>query len=145
MRLNLVLSSDVDRQSVGRRVADATTGDKTLPTLQYELERLTNSSLLLDENGFPGITGPLLGRLASLVRSDAPADDPRRSQLQADIDISRQFLDLCKQVKEVLPPKDHGSDQDMVKKEDSSVQLVGPGTMTPDGDGDLVVVTSVDV
>jgi len=147
---------------------NATAGDETLRTLQDALEGLADTfkSLSLGVNSFQGITNSLLRRLNSLVRSDAPEDENKRyrSRLQADIDLTMQFLKLCKLMNEIQPLKiykigevmaDGGSDQEVVTmttedhldimKEGNSAQSVGSGTTNPDGDGDLIVVNSVDL
>ena len=115
----------------------------------FEAQLRTRQALDENRDSFAETIGYLRKRLDLLIQDDDPEKDNERSRLQADINISKQCLDVCKVASEVSHQKvyrigeviaEGGSDQVVVttladlfdiKKalsKDSSAQLVGSMT-----------------
>ena len=115
----------------------------------FEAQLRTRQALDEHRDGFTDTIGYLRKRLDLLIQDDDPEKGDERSRLQADINISKQCLDVCKVASEVSRQKvyrigeviaEGGSDQVVVttladlfdiKKalsKDSSAQLVGSMT-----------------
>jgi hypothetical protein len=88
---------------------------------QYETRRIFDEN----QNRFAELIGHLQERLHSIVL-DKPPNDPERSRLQEDIDISRQCLEVCKTASEV-----------------SRQKIYRIGEVIADGESDQVVVTTL--
>jgi STAND-like protein len=92
----------------------------------FEAQFRTRQTLNENRESFAETIGHLRKRLESLVQNDGPEKDNERSRLQADIDISKQCLDVCKVASEV-----------------SRQKVYRIGEVIADGDSDQVVVTTL--
>lgn len=88
---------------------------------QHETRRIFDEN----QNRFAELIDHLQGRLRSLVL-DRPPNDPDRTKLQEDIDISRQCLEVCKTASEI-----------------SRQKVYRVGEVIADGESDQVVVTTL--
>jgi hypothetical protein len=92
----------------------------------FEALLLTRQALDGNRNSFADIIGHLQKRLESLVRNEDPGNDNERSRLQADVNISKQCLDVCKVASEV-----------------SRQKVYRIGEVVADDESDQVVVTTL--
>ena len=92
----------------------------------FEAQLRTRQTLDANRNGFAETIGYLQKRLDLLIQDDDPEKDDARSRLQADIDISKQCLDVCKVASEV-----------------SRQTVYRIGEVIAEGDSDQVVVTTL--
>lgn len=88
---------------------------------QHETRRIFDEN----QNRVAELIGHLQGRLRSLVL-DRPQNDPDRTKLQEDIDISKQCLEVCKTASEI-----------------SRQKIYRVGEVIADGESDQVVVTTL--
>ena len=88
----------------------------------FEAQLRTRQALLDNQETFAETIGCLQQRLKALIQTDGPAKEEERSQLQADVDISRQCLDVCKLAGEVSRQKVYRIGE--VIAEDESDQVV---------------------
>ncbi|KIW90636.1 uncharacterized protein Z519_08419 [Cladophialophora bantiana CBS 173.52] len=95
---------------------------------EHSFEAQVRTRQALDDNreSFAEIIAYLRKRLDLLIRDDDPEKDNERSQLQADINISKQCLDVCKMASEV-----------------SRQKVYRIGEVIAEGDSDQVVVTTL--
>jgi hypothetical protein len=82
----------------------------------------------LDENmgNFAATIGHIQKRLNALVMNEGPGNDDERLKLEADLDTSKQCLDVCKVASEI-----------------SRQKIFRIGEVVADGDSDQVVVTTL--
>jgi hypothetical protein len=92
----------------------------------FEAQLLTRQALDENRDSFAEIIGHLRKRLETLVQNEDPGNDNERLRLQADINISKQCLDVCKVASEV-----------------SRQKVYRIGEVIADGDSDQVVVTTL--
>jgi hypothetical protein len=92
----------------------------------FEAQLLTRQTLDGNRDSFTEIISQLRKRLESLVQNEDSGNDNERLRLQADIDISKQCLDVCKVASEV-----------------SRQKVYRIGEVIADGDSDQVVVTTL--
>ena len=92
----------------------------------FEAQSRTRQALLNNQGIFAETIGRLQERLNILIQDDGPAKEEERSQLQADVDISRQCLDVCKLAGEI-----------------SHQRVYRIGEVIAEGDSDQVVVTTL--
>lgn len=90
----------------------------------FEAQRETSRVFAENQNRVAELIDHLHGRLRSLV--DRPANDPDRTKLQEDINISRQCLEVCKTASEI-----------------SRQKIYRVGEVIADGGSDQVVVTTL--
>lgn len=91
----------------------------------FEAQRQTRQVFDENQNRFAELIDHLQERLRSLVL-DRPSNDPDRTKLQEDIDISRQCLEVCKTASEI-----------------SRQKIYRVGEVIADGESDQVVVTTL--
>jgi Fungal N-terminal domain of STAND proteins len=92
----------------------------------FEAQLQTRQALDKNQDTFAKTISYLQKRLESLVQNDGPEKDDERSRLQADIEISKQCLDVCEMASKV-------SHQKVYKTEE----------VIADSDSDQVVVTTL--
>jgi hypothetical protein len=92
----------------------------------FEAQLRTRQALDENRDSFAETIDHLRKRLESLVQNDDPEKDNERSRLQADINISKQCLDVCKVASEV-----------------SRQKVYRIGEVIADDDSDQVVVTTL--
>jgi len=92
----------------------------------FEAQLLTRQALDGNREGFTAIIDHLRKRLETLVQNEDPGNNNERLRLQADIDISKQCLDVCKVASEI-----------------SRQKVYRIGEVVADGDSDQVVVTTL--
>jgi hypothetical protein len=92
----------------------------------FEAQLRTRQALDENRDSFTETIDYLRKRLDLLIRDDTPEKDNERSRLQADINISKQCLDVCKVASEV-----------------SRQKVYRIGEVIAEGDSDQVVVTTL--
>lgn len=92
----------------------------------FEAQLRTRQALNANRDSFAETISHLRRRLESLIQDDNPEKDNERSRLQADINISKQCLDVCKVASEV-----------------SRQTVYRIGEVIAEGDSDQVVVTTL--
>lgn len=92
----------------------------------FEAQWRTRQALDGNRYSFEVTIGLLRNRLESLVQNGGPENDNERSRLLADIDVSKQCIDVCKVASEV-----------------SRQKVFTVGEVIADGNSDQVVVTTL--
>lgn len=92
----------------------------------FEAQLRTRQALDENRDSFAHTIGYLRKRLDRLIQDDDPEKDNERSRLQADINISKQCLDVCQVASEV-----------------SRQKVYRIGEVIAEGDSDQVVVTTL--
>jgi hypothetical protein len=92
----------------------------------FEAQLRTRQALLDDQGILAETIVSLQKRLNILIQTDGPAKEEERSQLQADVDISRQCLEVCKFADEV-----------------SRQKVYRIGEVIAEGSSDQIVVTTL--
>jgi Fungal N-terminal domain of STAND proteins len=98
----------------------------TAETKLFDAQLRARQALSDNRDGVIATISHLQRRLDILVRNDGPAKDEERSQLQADIDVSKQCLDVCQMANEL-----------------SRQTIFRIGEVIAEGDSDQVVVTTL--
>jgi hypothetical protein len=114
-----------NRESSLLQDAPQSAGEDYMPN-SFEAQLLTRQALDENMDSFAKIIGHLRKRLETLVLNEDPENDNERLRLQADINISKQCLDVCKVASEV-----------------SRQKIYRIGEVIADGDSDQVVVTTL--
>lgn len=102
------------------------TSQNTIEDNIFEAQLRTRQALDGNRVSFTETINHLRKRLESLIQDDSPERDNERSRLRADIDISKQCLDVCKVASEV-----------------SRQTVYRIGEVIAEGDSDQVVVTTL--
>lgn len=92
----------------------------------FEAQVRTRQALDKHRNGFVETIGYLQKRLDGLIQDGGPGQDNERSRLQADVNISKQCLEVCKVANEV-----------------SRQTVFRIGEVIAEGESDQVVVTTL--